>query len=237
MKKNKFFFAVIAMAVLFTACQPDTEKTEYVVDFEDVTLTDSIWNGSDGSGAFVSNGFTFKNSYNAAWASWRGFSVSAKKNAVTRGWANEFSTIAGGGASSSKQFGLAFDTAVVVWDVKAGESFKAKSLMITNSTWAYWEIKEGGYGKVFSAGDWFKVKIAGYLNDVKTSELEYYLADFRDGKSFISNTWQKVSLSDLGNVNKIQFTFDSSDKSGIYINTPAYACIDNLVIEKETDKE
>jgi hypothetical protein len=63
------------------------------------------------------------------------------------------------------------------------------------------------------AGDWFKLIITGFLNKAQTAVVEYYLADFRDGKSFLSNKWNKVDVSALGKVDKVVFTFDSSDKT------------------------
>jgi hypothetical protein len=106
--------------------------------------------------------------------------------------------------------------------------------MITNSTYAYLDMLNGSdYSKKFASGDWFKVIITGYLNNVKQSTVEYYLADFRDGKTVLSKTWDKIDLSSLGSVDRLSFTFDSSDKTGGWMNTPAYACIDNITFEQE----
>ena len=94
--------------------------------------------------------------------------------------------------------------------------------MLTNSTYAYL------YQKNFSEDSWFKVIITGYLNQIQKSKVEYYLSDFRDGKTLLSNTWNKVDLSSLGEVDQVTFTFDSTDKSFGWLNVPAYVCIDNI---------
>ena len=43
--------------------------------------------------------------------------------------------------------------------------------------------------------------------------------------------WAKVSLRELGKVNKIKFEMSSTDNSEWGMNTPSYFCMDNLAIE------
>jgi len=237
MKTSKLFLSFCLFISLFlVSCEPeiryqllDKITVSTVVDFESVKLnSDSIWNGSDGSGSFTTKVATFKNSYNSAWFSWSGFACSAKKDTKTAGWNNQYSVIAGSGAEGSKQFALAYGTATLLCDSNSYGNFSIKSAMITNSTYAYLEVKNGGYGKVFATGDWFKVTITGYLNSIKTSSTDYYLADFRDGKAFIANTWNKVDLTSLGKVDKVTFSFSSSDNNDYGMKTPAYCCLDNI---------
>ena len=240
MKKNNFFLAIISFGLFFASCQPETEIKTTLIDFEDVALVDSVWNGSDLSGGYTINNSIFKNSYDSASFGgftmyfWSGFACSAKKDTQTGGFFNQYSVIAGSGALSSKQFALAYDSASVTCSANENGNFKIASAMITNSTYAYLDMLNGSdYSKKFTTGDWFKVIITGYLNNVKQSSVEYYLADFRDGKSILSKTWQKVDLSSIGTVDRLSLTFDSSDKTGGWMNTPAYACIDNVVFEQE----
>lgn len=223
MKKNVFFPLILVLSVLLISCED--EKSVFVT-FEDVALTaDSIWNGSDGSGKFTTSGLDFNNSYNAKWFSWSGFACSAKTDTKTKGYANQYSVIAGVGAAKSAKFALAYDSASIV----SSSVIEIKSAMITNSTYTYFEVMDGSnFSKKFAAGDWFKVIITGYNNKLKTASVDYYLADYRDGKSFLSNTWNKVDLSTLGSVDQISFTFDSSDKGEWGVNTPKYVCIDNI---------
>ncbi len=232
MKKNLFFPVVLILSFFLISCE---EENLQLITFEEVALSaDSIWNGSDGSGKFSTAGFNFNNSYNAAWFSWSGFACSAKKDTKTIGWANQYSVIAGVGAAKSAKFALAFDSA----SVATNSAIELKSAMLTNSTYTYFEIKDGSkFSKKFVAGDWFKVIITGYNNKVKTSSVEYYLADFRNSKTFLSNAWAKVDLSTLGTVNQITFTFDSSDKGDYGVNTPQYVCIDNIEYVDPTVKK
>ena len=66
--------------------------------------------------------------------------------------------------------------------------------------------------------------------------MEYYLADFRDGKSFVLDNWSKVDVSILGDVDKLQFEFASSDTGDYGVNTPTYVCIDNIEFVQTFEK-
>ena len=114
--------------------------------------------------------------------------------------------------------------------------------MINNNTYAALSMQDGdAYSKKFAAGDWFKVTATGYKEDgTQTGTADIYLADFRDGKSYICAAWTKVDLSALGTFNKVAFTISSRDVGDYGMNTPAYFCIDdvtfNLVSATSTSK-
>ena len=241
MKTGKIFIAVSLFGLVLTSCQqekeiviPETVTPTTLVDFEGVKLNSSgYWDGSDLTGDFVSVNSTFKNSYNSAWASWTGFVCSSNTDTLTSGYNNQYSVATSSGALKSKQFAIAYDSAAFVCPANTYGNFNIKSLYITNSTYAYLGLKNGDYGtggigKKFTTGDWFKVTLKGYKSNVLTSSIDIYLADFRNGKSIILKSWTKVDVSALGQVDLVTFTFDSTDKSGIWLNTPAYACIDNI---------
>ena len=242
MRSSKLFFAVSLLGLVLTSCQqekdiiqvPETFTPTTIVDFEGVTLNSKgYWEGSDLSGAFISMNSTFKNRYNAVWASWSGFACSSNKDTLTSGYGNQYSVVNGSGALNSKQFAIAYDSAALTCPANTYGNFNIKSLYMNNSTYAYLGLKNGDYGtggigKKFTTGDWFKVTIKGYKSNLLTSSLDVYLADFRDGKSIILKAWTKVDVSLLGEVDLVTFTFDSTDKSGGWLNTPAYVCIDNI---------
>jgi len=235
MKSIKLFLSVAIIALFLSSCEPETVIPDSVtvstiVDFENVKLnSDSIWNGSDGSGSYSTKIVTLNNNYNSTYFSWSGFACSAKKNTFTTGYANQYSVSAGAGALKSIQFAIVYGTATLLCDSNIYGNFSIKSIMLTNSTYTYLDMKNGSaYSKKFAAGDWYKITITGYLNKLETKKVDYYLADFREGKTFLTNTWNKVDLSSLGKVDKVIFSFDSSDKGQWGMNTPAYACIDNI---------
>lgn len=230
MKKNNLIFAVLAFALVFVSCGPETNLQTTVIDFENVTLnSDSVWNGSDSTGGLILGDVVFKNEYNAQWGSWSGFAASSKTDIETIGYENQYSCIAGSGALNSKKFGLLYGSTSFTSKANINGNYTINSIMLTNSTYTYFDVKEGSdFSKKFVANDWYKVVLSGYLNKNNTGTVEYYLADFRDGKSFISNTWAKVDLKALGEVDSVAISFDSSDKGQFGVNTPAYICIDNI---------
>ncbi|HRZ97480.1 MAG TPA: DUF4465 domain-containing protein, partial [Paludibacter sp.] len=109
-------------------------------------------------------------------------------------------------------------------------AFTIKSIMVNNTTYAYWDMKNGNlpFSKKFVSGDWFKVSIKGYKSKIETAGVDVFMADFRDGKTFLMNKWQKVDLNSLGKVDSVAFSLSSSDNGNFGMNTPAYICIDNI---------
>lgn len=246
MKKNGIISFVITVVIFLTSCETDNSRL-ITNDLEDFVITSG--NRDNGSGkagelingtyqnVFMSGTLQFQNQYTEGeWGGfWGGFAISAAVDSVTRGWANEFSTIAGSGANGSAKFALAYDTATI--HLPYINSFQEPvSVMLTNSTWAYYDMKYGSaFGKVFGNGDWFKVIIRGFFGGNETGKVEFYLADFRDGKSVLIRNWTKVSLKSLGKTDKITFGFESSDVGQYGLNTPAYVCVDDLIVAVNDD--
>lgn len=243
MQTKKLFFLVAAFAIVFSACDEIIVQEQlYVNDFEDLELPEEgYYNGSDLAGKFEDGNYVYEiktgkislvNIYiDGEWGGfWKGFAASAWTDATTAGYMNQYSAVAGSGANASEQFVVAYDTAVVKFTYEEGWP-KAKSMMMTNTTYAYFDMLDGSsFSKKFAAGDWYKVKIHGFLDAEATGVVDFYLADFRDGKSILVNEWVKVDLSSLGTVSHITLSFDSSDKGMWGVNTPKYVCVDNLEI-------
>lgn len=239
MKSTKLTFAITLLVLSFTSCVTKYDKTTVIIDFEDVILgSNGYYNGSDKSGELINGSYfntfqsgsaQFLNVYTPSTYGdyWSGFACSSKTDSITPGYANQYSVMAGTGALNSNKFGLAYDTSYIHIPFTMS-TFEIKSIMLTNSTYAYLEMKNGGFGKKFTSGDWFKVIIKGYYDTTETGTVEFFLADYRDGKNILLKEWKKVDLSALGKVNKIRFTFDSSDKGLFGVNTPKYVCIDNI---------
>ncbi len=247
MKRGILFLLV---ATLLVACDPENNVKTVINDFEDVLLTElGYFDGSDKSGSLNDEGvyvtsivtgslqlinrYTYDEEY--GYGFWEGFAISALTDSETPGFENQFSTVAGRSAASpSSQFAVAYDSAIVELLPYKHSVQKLQSVKLTNSTYTYHELKEGGpYSKKFDTDDWFKVIIKGYHNEIETGVVEFYLADFREGQSVIVREWTTVSLEALGEVDKLVFTFDSSDKGDFGINTPKYVCVDDLIVTVE----
>lgn len=244
--------AIAVLGSLLTACEPDESSVTGIISFEDVALDSTgYWNGSDTSGVhstydawwggtvneytgyFVSGILRCHNvfdDYGFGSSSWKGMACSSHTDKDSIGYGNQYSVYATSGANGSAKF------AVMNGD-SASCTFAypvcVNSLMINNATYPYLTMKYGtdgsGFARQFVVGDYFRVNIAGVdVNGSSTGSVDVYLADFRDGKSYICNTWKSVELSELGTVKSLVFSFASTDSSDNGINTPAYACIDNL---------
>jgi len=225
MKSSKLFFAVSLFGLVLTSCKEEADVQTTLVDFENVTLKSDSISKPEG---FVSGNSTF--TLNGG-AFWNGGIVCSSKNDTTKsGYLNQYSVIAGSGAFKSKQFGVVYTPGSFTCPANINGSYAIKSIMVTNSTYAFLDMKNGtpGVSKVFTTGDWFKVIIKGFKSKIQTNSVDVYLADFRNGKKVMLKSWEKVDISSLGQVDSVAFTFDSSDK-GIYgVNTPSYVCIDNI---------
>lgn len=118
--------------------------------------------------------------------------------------------------------------------------YEFKGAWITNTTFAYLAIKDGNDGSSsvkgpFTNGDWFKLTAVGHNADGSIiGSVDFYLADFRNGKNEIINEWKWFDWSSLKNAVYISFEMDSSDKNEYeQINTPSYFCLDGItLIEK-----
>jgi len=224
------YLAIIAIVLVFNA------TAQYVASFDELTLApETFWNGSDESGSFKSAGITFNNSYNKD-LGWSGFAYSNMSDVITAGFGNQFSAVTGLGYEGSSNYAVSYPNPVAVAEFKT--STKVSGLYVTNSTYAYWSMKNGDpYSKKFGGEsgndeDWFILTIEGFNADKQsTGKVEFYLADFRNSSNtndYILDTWKWVNLESLGQISKLEFSLRSSDNASWGMNTPGYFCIDNL---------
>jgi len=241
MKRKVFFAAVVMLFAQLT-------KSQTTIDFEDLTLpADSFWNGADLSGGFETEGVFFVNYYDTSWGAWSGFAYSNMTDTVTAGFTNQYSTAAGEGYDGSSNFALMY-----VSPYNAGNYLKitgdyengsvVEGFYVTNNTYAYISMRDGDtYAKKFGGDDgndpdWFKLTVYGYLNGIFTGEAGFYLADYRfadNDSDYIVTDWKWFDLSGLGTVDSLVFALSSSDTGQYGMNTPAYFCMDNLILEKD----
>jgi len=215
-----------------------------IATFDDLALsTESYWNGSDGSGGFVSGTAYFNNNYDTTWGSWDGFSYSNITDKLTDGMAGQFNAITGEGQGGSANYAVGY----VGWAgppaVTLNDAGLIDGLYVTNSNYAYYSMLNGdAFAKKFGGDgddeDWFLLTITG-KDDSKavTDSVDFYLADYRfadNSLDYIVDTWNYVDLSSLGVVKSLEFTLNSSDIGSWGMNTPASFIIDNIVPEPAT---
>jgi hypothetical protein len=64
-----------------------------------------------------------------------------------------------------------------------------------------------------------------------TGTATFYLADLRGATPpGVLSSWSWFDLTSLGTVDRIEFSFDGSDKGSFGLNTPAYFAMDDLTV-------
>jgi len=216
-----------------------------IASFDDLSLPgESYWNGSDGSGGFVSGAAYFNNNYDTMYGSWDGFSYSNITDTMAEGWTAQYNAITGSGQGGSAKYGVGY----VGWSGPPTITLDAagivEGLYVTNNNSAYYSMLKGDlFAKKFGGvtggdEDWFVLTITGKdAGGAVTDVVEFYLANYRfadNGEDYIVDAWQYVDLSALGVVKSLEFGLSSSDVGAWGMNTPAYFAIDTLVPEPAT---
>ena len=93
--------------------------------------------------------------------------------------------------------------------------------------------------RAFKDGDYLRLSILALdenLKKVEGTEVVYYLADFRDGKTFVNEDWERIDLSKLGPCYGITFKMESTDKNAYGFLTPTYFALDGLAVQAQWAK-
>jgi hypothetical protein len=207
-------------------------------DFEDVPLPDAGYFDADLLGAFKSRDIIFTSEWVSEYGGYSngGIYPSNLNDSVTTGIINQYSSY----PKPNGNFAVVHYNDYVSSTIENNATFilpeptMVESVKVANSTYTYWAIKNGddGFGscRAYKDGDWFKVTFTGYnACGENVGSVDYYLADFRDGKSFIEESWAYVDLTSLGKcVYKICISFSGTDIGDYGLNTPTYCVIDEI---------
>jgi hypothetical protein len=237
--------------LLFTLLATNLIIAQTTVTFENLTVPASgYFNGSNeytgtGESQIISYEDEMANFYinytavyddngNFQYDYWNGFAYSNQTDLNTASYTN-YSAYSpnGGGANGSNSYGFVYSYSgdTMTFD----QTVNVQSIQITNSVWAY-KFMDGsdGSGHDFETGDYFKLTITGVIDDNNTlgdgnddtlgNSIDFYLADFTNGNSYIIGDWTNVDLSALGNVKGLKFSMEASDSY-----TPYYFAMDDLV--------
>lgn len=259
MKKPRLsLIAMLATIVALVSCgkgepdEPVVGTESAVVTFEQAGLPDEGYEFKEGN-EYTEAGITFNFHYEWVeewqYVSWGGFAVSNLNNMETAGYTNDMSVYYNDGGAAgyggSSQFAMVFvsndnDAGYASFHFANGENHTVEYAYVTNGTYAYHSIKYGDElpTPAFGDGDSFVLTATGYTaGGAKTGAVDFYLADYRNGKSYICTEWTKFDLSPLGRVNKVVFTLDSTKKNEYGMLTPAYFCIDNVSYRRPVPAE
>ena len=198
-------------------------------------LGETIYANSFSDGVFV-----FSNTYVPDWFYWSDFSYTNTTDVATPGYTN-LSAITGAGYDDGD------DTYVIA---SIGEStiitfadramYKDVSMYVTNAAYAYLSMQQGdAWAKKFGGDDGTdadSLMLIATVYDAAgevSGEKRLALADFRFENSdddYMLNEWTELDLSLFGRISAITFSMESSDMDpdGMFMNTPAYFCLDGL---------
>lgn len=251
---KKLSLLLLLSVVIFCSCGDDDEtKNEVVVSFESLLSQENTTFVTDKGTVDPTNSygiykFQFKDPqsmtelnhyYWEGGAFGGGFTYTNTTDISTPGFTN-LSAIAATGVKGKVYLTAKTDqfTSAQITNIQP-DKFHFKGAWITNSTYAYLSIKDGNDGFTnltkFEANDWFKIKATGYNADGNSiGSVDFYLADYRNGKKEIINTWKWFDWSSISNANYIKFEMSSTDSDPILgMKTPAYFCLDGItLIEK-----
>ncbi|MBM3967622.1 MAG: DUF4465 domain-containing protein [Planctomycetes bacterium] len=222
-----------------------------IVDFEELNVYSVgsgglYYKGDKGNGTFNNDGWTsrgvhFSNYYanDLKWGPyWGGSAYSKVNNSTTGGYENQFAARPGLGSNGSSQYAIFSNGYRGEAVITFGAQVNIKSFDISNTSYAYYSMKNGdSWAKKFGGdsgndADFFKLSIQGYRANALVGTVDFYLADYRfsdTSQDYILGNWQTVGLSSLGVVDSLQFSLESSDNDPLFgMNTPAYFAMDGL---------
>ncbi|MTG99001.1 MULTISPECIES: DUF4465 domain-containing protein [Myroides] len=207
--------------------------------------------------------FKFSHTAEESWNYWDGFTVSNSTDNLSHsddggsvGWINyQWGNMAKGGVKGEgtpyivgywgyymKDWNAdpkKFDEEQYSNWVKIGsedDTYKAVSVSIANHPWPYWGNLNGdGFARKFEKGDYFTITVKGVDkdNNVKPESVTHYLADYRGDELIMSQNWEKVDISALGEVKYIFFQLDTTDADPtVGPNTAVYFCLDAITVDK-----
>ncbi len=245
---------LIAVSMGFTSCSDDDEA--FVVAFDNASIlmdsNTSAWGevyDVNFTGKLQYSGFSFSHTASASeWGgvtyySWGGFCPTLSSDVEDRteagDWVNhQWGAITGKGVKAGRPYMIAYwdeytesmmngDKILKISYTLGDKVFKPQSVAVTNSTWAYYAMKNGSApAKPFGDNDYLYVYANGVKGGTVTGTVKIELAK---GKNIL-NSWKSVDLTSLGEVNYIYFTMESSDASDYGMNTPAYFCLDDFKV-------
>jgi len=231
------------LLLVLAAISANFAIAQTIADFENLNLApDTFWNGNSLNGGFSSGNAFFGNYFDTTYSSWEGFAYSNMKDSITAGYSNMYSAVTASGYNNSNNYAVAavggYYEPTYIKLTNAAKGKMIDGFYVTNNTYAYLSMRDGdAYAKQFGGStandtDWFKLRINGFLNGNMTSNVDFYLADYRfadNSQDYIIKDWTWVDLSDLGNVDSLTFELSSTDNGSWGMNTPAFFCIDNFI--------
>ncbi|MDE6771848.1 MAG: DUF4465 domain-containing protein [Muribaculaceae bacterium] len=266
MKKSTILLAAVLTAAMANAQDEiitlDLTKSITPLEFD---ATNGSWTGTydDEAESIDSQVFSFVHGSMSEWQTWWGFTASnhadntRPENTLIQQWSN---MAKGGivlnedGTVKTDSFGAPEVSADVPYIVAFystymsarpldmsfadGKAYQAVGVYVNLNSYPYYSIECGdGYARAFTNGDKYTLTIHGVSTDETEKSIDVTLAEYSNGNLTINRGWKYVDLSSLGVVNEIYFTMDSTDSGDYGMNTPAYFCLDKLMVSPVGESE
>lgn len=172
-------------------------------------------------------------SYGSAGDYWGGFAISSNNNLEDLGYdySNQFSAYASSVSKYaigydiwySEYYSAAYDKPTIVFETPK-TIFSAR---IANANKAYHYCVSNPNGSSGETPISFKLIVKGFNDGKETQTVSVVLAE---GTNVLSG-WKEVDFTSLGEVDKIEFSFESNDVNAMGNLVPAYFCIDDIKIK------
>ena len=116
-----------------------------------------------------------------------------------------------------------------------GKSYEMVGGYFNLNSYTFYSILYGdGYARAFTDGDELTLTVHGVDAEENEKTVDISLASFKNGALTASTGWKYVDLSALGVVEELYFTMSSTDKGQYGMNTPAYFCMDKLMVKESS---
>ena len=238
-------FLALAVCLLCSAVSADVIVLDLSKPAEAIEYNEQgVWRDVYKDEAFVqSQGFRFSH-VSSSPHYYNGFVASRSTTVLeSANFDDQFGCMARGGVSGEGSPYL-----VAYWDAYAESVSIERSCEVTfpapyytagfyvcNNPYTYYAIQKGNsYAAKFEQGAWLKLIAHGVdATGNETGTVEHYLTDYRSEKPeawTLNKSWEWVDLSTLGKVSSLYFTMESSDTGAQGMKTPAYFCLDRLMV-------
>ena len=238
-------FLALAVCLLCSAVSADVIVLDLSKPAEAIEYNEQgVWRDVYKDEAFVqSQGFRFSH-VSSSPHYYNGFVASRSTTVLeSANFDDQFGCMARGGVSGEGSPYL-----VAYWDAYAESVSIERSCEVTfpapyytagfyvcNNPYTYYAIQKGNsYAAKFEQGAWLKLIAHGVdATGNETGTVEHYLTDYRSEKPeewTLNKSWKWVDLSTLGKVSSLYFTMESSDTGAQGMKTPAYFCLDRLMV-------
>ena len=166
---------------------------------------------------------------------WSGFAISGRtENTFDDQTPDQYNSLPGG-AHNGNQFLVVQGQYNDYECVEFNEPVKVWAVCVANSAYAYNSMKNGDnfVGAPFTSEDFLSCTITLFDEDgavINTQDVELAKANKADEEKYL-DSWKNIIFR-IENVKKMTFSFKGSRNNNQGLLTPAYMCVDDIIVER-----